>query len=473
MKRHENQPDRDAALGEELRRLEVPDHDPDFFSSLKERLQAAPHQAASRPPAPKPKPRRSWVRLAWIPIPVAMVILLLLWAFAGPLGIDSLRPETASAAEIAQKALKAVAETKTLRCTVVAVTDAGAEDRRTVVLSADGSYRITQKSWKDGDGGRMVESGIIVSEAYDSKSGVLRLLYTDENGNPAAPLPDEIPPAVEATGHPLGGPDIPAVSYPLGRLWMGMRDLSDATVIEGAYEGRPTWTLSTALPQNLISNAGPDHMEATVDQETGFPVRMVLTQQGQVDLDMHLEDVQIDPELGAGFFGIEFPEGVEVKRTDHGFQRVEPARMSTEGKAVVGYAPVLPAELPEGYALAEVRVAAQGQAGGKEGMNPAAPGVVSAMYRRGFDQLVVTTRLVGDDPSLWSDPLARGEGFIDDPEAVTLASGAFAGSSAEILIDLLTLPHLWAMNDTLVLTISGDLTRDELLAVAESLAPVE
>jgi hypothetical protein len=66
--------------------------------------------------------------------------------------------------------------------------------------------------------------------------------------------------------------------------------------------------------------------------------------------------------------------------------------------------------------------------------------------------------------------LASGEGFIDRPETVTLASGAFAGAKAEILIDPRSVPHLWAMTDSLVLTVSGDLTRDELLAVAESLA---
>ena len=81
--------------------------------------------------------------------------------------------------------------------------------------------------------------------------------------------------------------------------------------------------------------------------------------------------------------------------------------------------------------------------------------------------------MVGDDPSLWSDPLASGEGFIDTPETVTLTSGAFAGSAAEVLIDPRAVPHLWAMNDSLVLTVSGDLSRSELLSVAESLKRAE
>jgi len=139
----------------------------------------------------------------------------------------------------------------------------------------------------------------------------------------------------------------------------------------------------------------------------------------------------------------------------------------------VGYAPVLPGAVPAGFVLTEVAVAAMGQPTGKEGMNPAAAGVVSALYKRGFDRLVISTRLVGPDPTLWSDPLASGEGFIDTPERVLLKAGAFAGSTAELLVDARAVPHLWAMNDTLVVTVSGDLTRDELLAAAESLAPVD
>jgi hypothetical protein len=95
------------------------------------------------------------------------------------------------------------------------------------------------------------------------------------------------------------------------------------------------------------------------------------------------------------------------------------------------------------------------------------------LYRRGFDRLVISTRLVGADRELWSDPLASGEGFIDTPERVVLQKGAFSGSTVELLVDARAVPHLWAMNDALVLTVSGDLTRAELLAVAGSLAPVE
>jgi outer membrane lipoprotein-sorting protein len=450
---------RDTELGERLRRLEVPEHDPGFFAALEARLQAETSSAAGeRGAAPK---RRSWLRLAWIPIPVAMVILVLLWVFAGRLGIDSFKPETASAAEIAQKVATAVAEAKALRGTLVIVspnetTGIRDEMRWTFVSTAEGDFRLT---------------GITRDEdlSYDHEAGVQRVVSVEDGG--------ELTFASESTGLAVGPPDpAPAeniLERNLGAVVRALLDSPDANVEEATYQGRPVWTLSTDVKVNLLVDSSGDHMEVTVDQETGFPLRVVETREGEFVQELHLEGLEIDPELAADAFHLEFPTGTQVTHTDHGFQRVDPADLAAAATATVGYVPVLPAEVPDGFVLTEVAVAEMGEPSGKEGMNPPAPGVVSAMYRRGFDRLIVSTRLVGDDVSLWSDPLASGEGFIDTPEKVVLTAGAFAGSTAELVVDARTVPHLWAMNDTLVVTVSGDLTRDELLAIAESLAPLE
>jgi hypothetical protein len=252
-----------------------------------------------------------------------------------------------------------------------------------------------------------------------------------------------------------------------------LRELSDAVVTEVTYQGRPAWVLSSQVRRNFITGTGFDQVEITVDQETGFPVQVLLMSENAPVGGYRLEDLEIDPDLDADSFHLQFPAGAEVERIDSGFVRLDLRHLRTEAADVVGYVPVLPEEVPEGFVLKEVCVAEEGQASGKEGMNPPAAGVVSAIYRRGFEELIVSTRLVGDDPSAWSDPMATGEGYVDTPERVALSSGAFTRNTAEILINILTPPHLWAMNDSLVVTVSGDLTRDELLAVAESLAPVE
>jgi len=212
---------------------------------------------------------------------------------------------------------------------------------------------------------------------------------------------------------------------------MALRAEPGEEVVEITYQGRPAWLLETPVQMNRLSEESADHMQVTVDQETGFPVRVVETRLERFVEEVRLEDLGIDPILGPGAFDLTFPLGVEVIRTDAGFRRVEPA----EAASVVGYEPLLPTQLPAGFVFGGMAVGEVGQSTGKEGMNPAAAGVVSVIYRRGFDRLVISTRLVGDDPSLWSDPLASGEGFIDEPERVKPTSGALAGATAEVVID--------------------------------------
>jgi hypothetical protein len=59
--------------------------------------------------------------------------------------------------------------------------------------------------------------------------------------------------------------------------------------------------------------------------------------------------------------------------------------------------------------------------------------------------------------------------LVGAPERVRFSSGALAGRDGELVLDPLAEPHLWALTQDLVVTVSGDLTRDELLQVAESL----
>jgi hypothetical protein len=104
--------------------------------------------------------------------------------------------------------------------------------------------------------------------------------------------------------------------------------------------------------------------------------------------------------------------------------------------------------------------------------------VVSLSYRRGLDQFLVTTRLAqvpseGESaPSpaqLWGDPLATGEGYVDEREQLTIDRGALAGQQAELVVVPRGIPHLWALADEVVVTVGGDLSRAELIEVTESL----
>lgn len=103
----------------------------------------------------------------------------------------------------------------------------------------------------------------------------------------------------------------------------------------------------------------------------------------------------------------------------------------------------------------------------RDGVNPPSRFVVSLACRYGLSQFIVTTRATGPDAGGWRDPF--GPAPRAARQATTLAGGALSGTDAEVVVAPEVTPHLWAVNDELVVTIAGHLTRDELVQVAGSL----
>jgi hypothetical protein len=52
----------------------------------------------------------------------------------------------------------------------------------------------------------------------------------------------------------------------------------------------------------------------------------------------------------------------------------------------------------------------------------------------------------------------------------TVGAGALAGAQAELVLSPRGIPHVWAINDRLVVTVAGDASGDELRRLAESFA---
>jgi hypothetical protein len=242
--------------------------------------------------------------------------------------------------------------------------------------------------------------------------------------------------------------------------------LADApsTVRKTTYAGRPAWRLDVeTTPNAIVPELSGDHLAITVDRATGMPVRVVESKHGAVLRELRIEGLAVDPDLPASTFALGFTSGADVMRSDDGFRRVPLSQVA----AAVGYRPLVPASVPDGYRLAEVAVAREAAPTGKEGGNPPSRMVVSLSYRRGVDQFLVTTRLRGDGS--WSDPLASPEGYTDTPATARIAAGALAGTDARVVVSAQSAPHLWALTDELVVTVGGDLTRAELTRVAGSL----
>ncbi len=467
---------RDDRIGEALEALDVPEHAPDFFTRLDaafddidaEEASVTPlrRTRAARTGAPATRtarrPRRTF-RLGLAASVAAFAVAAYALVTFAPGTVpdriaDSLRPQVASAAEVTEQVRRAVAETGTLRGVLVLVEreEPGAptrEMRWEFAATAEGDYRLS--------GENTMPDGTTIAEeiAYDASAGVERRLTDD----------GVFPMWTERTGLAPGAPDENAGDWVLerrlGALVQALAASEDGDVAESTHDGRDVWVLETTVSPNLIAALAADRIEVTVDRETGLPLRVVETRDGELVREMRLEALKAGVDLPETTFSLSVPDGVEVGRIDGGFRRVP----IEDAEAAVGYAPLAPAWLPDGFELDTVAVAAETQSTGVEGMNPASRGVVSLLYRRGFEQLVVTTRRTGPEPGSWSDPLASGEGYRDEPESVTLGDGALRGASAELLVGAHALPHLWARDADLVVTVAGSASAEELVRIAESL----
>jgi hypothetical protein len=436
---------RDEPLGTVLRQLETPEHRPDFHAELHRMLAL---ERTARRLRRQRRPQVRWVARVAV---AAVVVALAAFAFQALHSGESTIPpivEEADAAVVKAKVLAARSGVRALAGDFVSIerdpTDTTDRARGEFVLLANGSF--------------MVRTGRI-EEAYDARRRT-STLYD--------PNPGFEPFAQRTRGLASGPPDAyvdSAFQRELGSVVRALLGMGDPRVATTRYAGRQVWSLSTPVRQDRFAGAGysPDHLEVKVDVQTGIPLYARWTVDGELRRELRITRVELDPEVSRAELAVHVPADVPLSRSDQGFERFS----LDEVEGAVGYAPLVPSWLPAGYELADVTVSPRGGPTGVEAMNPPGPDVVSLLYRRGFDRIVLSTRVA--IPGDWSDPLATGEGFVDRPEQIRLERGALSGVEANLLIVPLATPHIWAQTDQLVVTVSGDLTRRELLRVAGSL----
>jgi hypothetical protein len=460
MSRNKPTYDRDEELGAALRELEVPEHRPGFYAELHRQL-AEERLASLDATRRERRARRTRVRWGLRVAAVAAVTAIVLLAIGIPRTERTPRiagPEVATAAAIKAKVRAALTTMRNL--SGVLINDGpvkGDVGRTRFTLTAEGDFLD----------GPIAEPRF----TYDASAGVARLSAARTPG-----IGGNAPYTVQrgmAPGPPDAFFDLPLDEF--GSFVRALLAAEDPRVREIVYEGRPAWRLDiAAVPNAFAPEFSGDHFEITVDQKTGVPVRVLETKRGAFLRELRLKDLVVNAELAPGTFHLKFPPGAWVVRSDAGFRHVRLRHVAR----IVGYAPLVPAHVPDGYQLAEVAVAKQSAPTGSEAANPPSRMVVSLSYRRGLDQFLVTTRLAHvpaeGEPALppeklWGDPLATGEGFVDEGEQVTVRRGALRGQEAELVLVPRGIPHVWALTDELVVTVGGDLSRDELLRVTESL----
>jgi hypothetical protein len=304
----------------------------------------------------------------------------------------------------------------------------------------------------------------------------------------------------------------------------------------GVFDGRPVWIVTCPVMLRAPGERGAEtaavaggsdaaerRLSVSVDQRSGLPVRIQSWVGGLLTAELRLQNVKVDGLVADGVFAPGPPRSARVTRGDDGRLALsvdlgtstattplpfdpetvsprdvrvsiadEPAIAEDPGfrrtsidevPAATGRAALVPTWLPGGFSLRCVAV--RNGPGSLRESNPLAArasadtGVVMLRYGFGFEAITVTTRRLdlrrapslsapGPDPFIGSS----WPGWADARTAVRLTAGAFAGGSCRVVVAPLTIPHLWAVKDGVLLTVAGDASAQELLAIADSIEPL-
>lgn len=440
--------DRDTELGGLISQLEVPEHGQNFFAELDALLEAEARNIRVT------RTRRARRNFSLLGVAAAILVGVLVVTWVGIPGRRSpsiIGPGVASAAEVQRQVTRAFATTITLQ---------GRLQTRAVepIFPLTQDFRFAANSQGD--------------YAYESTDGLQRAAFVAAEGTlkEVTGFDDDRGRfvAFEERGMP---PSLPfrLLDRELGSVVRAfLQEGSDAEVEEITHDGRPAWKVSLDVTETRFAES-PDHLDIVVDRETGFPVDVTESRDGAFLKQTTVTDLILNRQLPADRFRLQFPAGdqlIRLDRVDAGFRGVDPA----QARQVTGYPPLVPASIPAGFEGPIVAVAERSSVStGDEGMNPPTVDATDVTYRRGLDRLVVNVYRTGPDPSAWTDPISGGESTVESPTSVRLNSGFLVGEDANVVVEPGTPPHLWVVTEDLVVTVSGDLSRAQLIEAAESL----
>lgn len=460
----------DDKLAELMGKLDVPDYpDPQFFANLTTQLEAedarrgdALNPARSRPARPGRWSARGWrVAVPIVAIATALTVATSLLPEDRD-GSSRIAPDVASAASVVRTVQRSYARARSV---------SGAyqwsfrqspseplvqEEAIRFVVLADGSWRLDS-----GNGGTEVST-----QAYDARSltETSHFRSSEEGGFEYV---------VVRSGLPLAAPDRPAMSIPrrdLGDVVRAMVGARDGDLRIERLDGRKVWTVTFAVDEPGSAGVTPiDELVVSVDQETGLPVRLVERSQGRTMGSLAISNLRVDAPLEPDTFRPAYP-GVRREQGqgagDFGFRRAAAADV----QKTLGYEAIEAGWLPDGFIASDTVVARRPTPSGEEGTLPARD-VAQHVYRRGLDEIVVTTRRVSPTSGAAPSPYPTGGGGDGGsatsftPERGLLADGPVQVSAA----DPQTGVHAWGSYEGLVVTVAGSVSRAELERVIEGL----
>lgn len=462
----------DAGVATALRALPVPAHADDFFDRLRVQLHAeadtlggipstvidlSVRRAARRPPRRR---LQHAMTLATAPAVAAACFVLVIGAglFARRTVDDRQRPSGAAAATARDFTAAKVQRLVVPRPYSPAKTVLRVKFHTTgvdrpyqsydTVISPTGDYHVSRP-----------EPALELN--YSEATGSRTMYQGGDKGTQSQLLTQ--------TDLPLGPPDGPEVSHPMGTLSRDLGAAVRAIAAERPGEVRKTvWNQRPAL-EHTASIGGGDYFETqdlTVDVETGITLQVKQTKaDGTVVRTLVVDDIKEESADGAQLSPA-LPDAATAAPESKSFKS---ATLAQVAKAVP-YRPLVPLWAPKGYYLAKVAYAPEVATVAYQ-TNPAYADVVALVYRNGFDSFTVTTRRAApwSAPTSWTNPFLQGNPLEDLSTVDHVKAGVLAGDDLHVGIYPVVWPHVWAQHGDLVVTIAGDLTREQLLQITESL----
>jgi|GEM_PF-5243274 len=488
-------PERDERLGAALSDLAVPDHGPDFWSRLDERIAAVadPATLAGRAAAgghataagghatdpgaapvslderrdrrPRRRPSRSGRSLLAAAAAVAVVV-----GAAGAVTVvrRSDRGSQVNAAGRSPGTTAPAADATAAAPAEFSATydgidgsagpagPAGCCDRYRLTVARDGSYR-----WTSSDGGDDM--------AFDATTS--RHVEIVTRGVGASP---QHPNAFVATGVPVGGPfqgvTNPDPLSPIRDFVMALARAHDPRITTTTVAGRPAWHYDGPIVQDRLGgDRAPNHAVADVDQASGVLLQLTRRVGDQVVTRFTASAVTIGDQVDRSRYRLTPPPGSKTTPVPIGFV---PTTLD-EAAAHLPYDLLVPTWVPDGFTLDSVNSVAvnrdQAVPTGPEGVNAPTTPVVNMTWRRGAQTFAVSLRPSEGHPD-WNDPLGR-EGLSLDAQTVRVPLDGRPPLDGQVAVDPPVEPHVWGVTGDLVVTVSGDLPRADLERVAGSLRP--
>jgi hypothetical protein len=478
--------DRDDDLGAALSRLPVPDHGPAFWADLDRRIQGEPTVQTtesgelhlppvtqSGPELPRPSDtteavslderrarraeRRSGRRFPRGLTSAAAAVALVV-AAAGAVAVVT--QDGSSDKQVRTADRPATGPTNPAPGVPAAPAEFSAtytftEGTQDTIwsfsLARDGSYR-----WTAEDGSE--------DSALDMSNGVGRsvFVYGPNSTSPNWSVNTNVPPGWGATPGPL---------HDMGAYVVSLARAGDPRITTSTVAGRAAWHFDGPTVQDRNGgNDAPDHRVADVDQAGGVLLTLTESSNGRIVRRLTATEVTVSDQIDRARYRLEPPAGARKSEFSSGFA----ARSLDQAAAEVPYDLLVPGFVPDGFTLdwspGAVTVNRDvATPTGVEGSNAPTKPVTAMTWRLGAQKFTVELRPSNNLPD-WGDPFGA-EGMVADAQPVRIELPGRPALEGTVVVDGPLIPHLWGISGDVVVTVSGDLSRDELQQVAASLRP--